>query len=584
MSWLMVNGQSVVVDGEKSVLEVVRKAGVDVPTLCYHPELTIHGACRLCMVEIQNRGIVAACHTPPEAGMVITTHSATLRRVRKMALELLLARHDRECTSCSRSGHCSLQNLAHRFGVSDVRFKQESDEHMPIDRSSIIVRDPNKCILCGECVRICGEVQTIGVYAFTHRGAKMQVTTAFDQDLAETDCVHCGQCAAICPTGALVIKPQIYEAWEALSDHSKTVVVQVAPAVRVSIGEEFGLPAGQSTMGQLISALRSLGASQVFDTAFGADITVLEETKEFFGRVESGANMPQFTSCCPAWVKYVEQFYPEFLDNLSTCRSPQQMLASLVKKNYARELDKRPDEIFMISVMPCTAKKFEAAREEFTTEGVPDVDLVLTTQELAQMIKEAGIDYASLPDTPPDQPFGFVTGAGIIFGVTGGVSEAVLRYGYETLTEKQLDDVMFSQVRGYSGLKSWELKTKDRTIRLAVVNGLGNAKKLLEDLKTGKAHFDLVEVMACPGGCIGGGGQPITNVNRQVRQERGAGLYRDDISVPVHKSEQNTAVLSVYKKWLGEPGSDLAHEVLHTTYKERVTPFHVAEKAIESKR
>ncbi|HHU61487.1 MAG: NADH-dependent [FeFe] hydrogenase, group A6 [Bacillota bacterium] len=571
MSWLLVNGQSVVLNGEKSVLDVVRKAGVDLPTLCYHPELTIHGACRLCMVEIKNRGIVAACHTPPEPGMVVSTHSAILRRVRKMALELLLARHDRECTSCSRSGHCSLQDMSSRYGISDVRFKQDQEDHLPIDDSSIIIRDPNKCILCGECVRICDEVQGIGVFGFVNRGAKMQVTTAFNQDLKETDCVHCGQCAAICPTGALVIKPQIGEAWEAISDPDKTVVVQIAPAVRVSIGEEFNLPPGESTMGQLITALRTLGVSKVFDTGFTADITVLEETEEFFERISSGEDLPQFTSCCPAWVKFAEQYYPEFLNNLSSCRSPQGMLGALVKKLYAKEQGKKPEDFYVISIMPCTAKKFEAAREELTTDGIPDVDLVLTTQELAHMIKEAGINYADLPSTPPDNPFGFVTGAGIIFGVTGGVSEAVLRLGYEKLTNKELEDVVFSEVRGYEGLRSCEIKIEDRTISLAVVHGLANAKSLLEEIKAGKAHFDLVEVMACPGGCIGGGGQPITNVDSNIRERRGAGLYRDDRTGGLQKSSHNPAVVKIYEKWLGEPGSDVAHEVLHTTYKERVS-------------
>lgn len=569
MGWLMINGKSVVLNGEKSILEVAQNAGVDIPTLCYHPELTIHGACRLCMVEVQGRGLVAACHTPPEPGMVVTTHSAQIRKVRKMALELMLARHDRECTSCSRSGHCSLQDLAHRFGISNMRFKQDKSDRFPIDDSSVLIRDPNKCILCGECVRICGEVQGIGVYAFTHRGAKMQVTTAFNQDLKESTCVYCGQCAAICPTGALVIKPQVQQAWTALGDPTKTVIVQIAPAVRVSIGEEFNLPSGKSTLGQLVSALRSLGVAKVFDTGFAADITVMEETKEFYERMQSGQNMPQFTSCCPAWVKYVEQFYPEFLTHLSSCRSPQQMLGSLVKTHYARELGKEPSDIYMISLMPCTAKKFEASREELRTEGVADVDLVLTTQELAHMIKEAGINYAALPETPPDQPFGFTTGAGIIFGVTGGVSEAVLRFGYELFMNEDLQNVVFSEVRGYEGVRSFELKMRERTLRLAVVNGLANAKTLLEELKQGKAHFDLIEVMACPGGCIGGGGQPLTNVNGKVRQKRGDGLYKVDSAGNVQKSRQNPEVIKVYERWLGEPGSILAHEVLHTTYKER---------------
>ncbi|HBN94924.1 MAG TPA: ferredoxin [Firmicutes bacterium] len=569
MGWLLVNGESVALDGEKSLLEVVQNAGIDLPTLCYHPELSLHGACRLCMVEVAGRGVVAACHTPPESGMVVKTNTAVLRRLRRMALELLLSRHDRECTSCSRSGHCSLQDLSNRFGISDLRFKHERTDHLPIDTSSILVRDPNKCILCGECVRMCGEVQGIGVYGFAHRGAKMQVTTAFNQDLAHTDCVHCGQCAAICPTGALVIKPQMQEAWKALNDENKTVVVQVAPAVRVSLGEEFGMTPGESTMGQLISALRTLGADKVFDTAFTADLTVLEETEEFLERVQSGEKLPQFTSCCPAWVKFAEQFYPEFLPHLSTCRSPQQMMGSLIKKFYAKELGKKPEDLYMISVMPCTAKKFEASREEFTTEGVPDVDLVLTTQELARMIKEAGIDYVSLPDMPPDHPFGHVTGAGVIFGVTGGVSEAVLRLGYERITETELENVAFTEVRGYNGMRKWELDLQGQGLTLGVVHGLANAKAVLDDLKAGKVHFDLIEVMACPGGCIGGAGQPITYVNRKVRQERGAGLYHDDVVTPLHKSQQNPDVLTIYEKWLTEPGSETAHEVLHTSYRER---------------
>ena len=397
----------------------------------------------------------------------------------------------------------------------------------------------------------------------------MVVGTAFGQDLSETECVNCGQCAAICPTGALAVRSQIDEAWAAINDATKTVVVQIAPAVRVAIGEEFNLPPGQSSMGQLVTALRTMGVSKVFDTSFAADITVLEETKEFIERVQSGKNIPQFTSCCPAWVKYAEQFYPEYLDNLSSCRSPQQMLGSLVKKHYSRTLGIQAEDLFMISIMPCTAKKFEAQRGEFTTDGSPDVDLVITTQELAHMIKEAGIDFPSLEETPLDQPFGFVTGAGIIFGVTGGVSEAVLRRAYEILTQKELKNVVFSDVRGYEGLRTCEVVINDIPIRLAVVNGLANAKRVLEDIRSGKVHYDLVEVMACPGGCIGGAGQPITNVNRNVRYQRGAGLYKDDKQLPIHKSQQNPAVASLYENWLGYPGSETAHETLHTTYQSR---------------
>ena len=569
MGWMMVNGKSVTLNGETSVLEVARNAGVDIPTLCHHPELSVYGACRMCVVEIEGRGIVAACHTPPEDGMVIKTNTPLVRRLRKMALELLLARHDGECTTCDRSGKCKLQEYAYRFGVHDVRF-EVTEERLPIDNSGVaVIRDPNKCILCGDCVRMCGELQGIGVLDFAHRGSKMVVGTAFDQDLSETECVNCGQCAAICPTGALTVRSQIDEAWAAINDPTKTVVVQIAPAVRVAIGEEFNLPPGQSSMGQLVTALRIMGVSKVFDTSFAADITVLEETKEFIERVQSGKNIPQFTSCCPAWVKYAEQFYPEYLDNLSSCRSPQQMLGSLVKKHYSRTLGIEAEDLFMISIMPCTAKKFEARREEFTTDGAPDVDLVITTQELAHMIKEAGIDFPSLEETPLDQPFGFVTGAGIIFGVTGGVSEAVLRRAYEILTQQELKNVVFSDVRGYEGLRSCEVVINETPIRLAVVNGLANAKRVLEDIRSGKVHYDLVEVMACPGGCIGGAGQPITNVNRHVRHQRGAGLYKDDKRLPIHKSQQNPAVAALYENWLGYPGSETAHDTLHTTYQSR---------------
>ncbi len=568
MSVLTVNNGTVELNGETNVLEIVRKAGIELPTLCYHPELTVHGSCRLCMVEIEGRGVVAACHTPPEAGMVIKTNTAVLRRVRKMALELLLARHNRECPTCFRTGNCKLQDLAHRFGISDIQLDKDK-EKLPIDDSSIIVRDPNKCILCGECVRMCGEIQGIGVLDFVHRGSRMVVDTAFGQNLKDTECVHCGQCAAICPTGALVVRTQINEAWEAINDPDKTVVVQIAPAVRVSLGEEFQLPAGQSTLGQIAAALKAMGVEKVFDTSFAADVTVLEETEEFVGRIQSLENLPQFTSCCPAWVKYAEQFYPDFLPNLSSCRSPQQMLGAILKKHFVNELNMEAKDLYVISVMPCTAKKFEAAREEFTTGGVADVDLVLTTQELAHMIKEAGIDFPTLPQIPLDEPYGNATGAGIIFGVTGGVSEAVLRLGYEKITGENLKNVVFSEVRGYSGLRSCELKINGGTLRLAVVNGLANAKKVIEAIKNGEVRFDLIEVMACPGGCIGGGGQPITNVNRQVRQTRGAGLYEEDTSATVHKSQQNPAVETLYKEWLGKPGSEKAHEALHTTYKVR---------------
>ncbi len=574
MSWVLVNGERVALNGEKSLLDVVRKAGIDLPTLCYHPELSVYGACRLCLVEVKGWGIVAACHTPPQEGMAIETNTGELRRLRKIALELILARHDRECTSCSRSGTCRLQELAERFQVHQPRFKnganRQSHRGRSIDASGpALVRDPNKCILCGECVRICSEWQGIGVLSFSQRGSHMSVSTAFDLPISETECVNCGQCAAVCPTGALVVKSHIDHVWEAFHDPEKIVCVQIAPAVRVSIGEEFGLPPGDSTIGRLSAALRRLGADHIFDTSLAADLTVLEETSEFLKRFDAGERLPLFTSCCPAWVKYAEQFYPEYLVNLSTCRSPQQMLGSLVKRYYSGELGVSPKQVVMISIMPCTAKKFEAQRPEFTTGGAPDVDFVITTQELADMIREQGLDYTALPEEPLDEPFAKPTGAGIIFGVTGGVSEAVLRRAYEVLASEPAHAVEFTEVRGFDGLRSCELSFGDRTLRLGVVHGLSNAAALLKEIQAGTVHYDMVEVMACPGGCVGGAGQPLTRGDGRVRRRRGAGLYQGDSEQEVRRAQENPAVTAFYQRWLGEPGSAEAHDALHTAYTPR---------------
>lgn len=569
MSWCVVNNERVVLNGEKSILEVVRNAGIDLPTLCYHPELSVYGACRLCLVEVENWGIVAACHTPPEDGMRIHTNTNRLRRLRKMALELLLARHERECTSCARSGSCRLQDLAERFQVDKPRFAQEANGRARDDSGLAVVRDPNKCILCGECVRVCAEWQGIGVLSFSSRGSDMSVSTAFDLPINETECVNCGQCAAVCPTGALVVKSNIDEVWQALGDPDKIVCFQIAPAVRVAIGEEFGLAPGDSTIGRVAAALRRLGADRIFDTSLAADLTVLEETTEFLKRAEAGQQLPLFTSCCPAWVKFAEQFYPEYLGNLSSCRSPQQMLGSLVKRYYSTELGADPEQIVMVSVMPCTAKKFEAQRPEFSPGGVPDVDYVITTQELAQMIREHGLDYTTLPEEPLDEPFAQATGAGIIFGVTGGVSEAVLRRAYEALAGEAANQVEFTEVRGFAGVRSCQLSLGDKTLRLGVVHGLANAAKLLEEIKAGRAQYDLVEVMACPGGCVGGAGQPISWGDSGVRRSRGVGLYEGDSQQKMRRSQENPAVTALYQRWLGEPGSAEAHAALHTTYTPR---------------
>ncbi|NLM25228.1 MAG: 2Fe-2S iron-sulfur cluster binding domain-containing protein [Firmicutes bacterium] len=569
MGQMIIDGQKVEFDKETNILEVVRKARIDLPTFCYYSELSVYGACRMCIVEIEGRGIQASCHTPPEDGLVVRTNTAKLRKVRKNILELLLANHDRECTMCERSGTCKLQDLAQRYGVRQIRFG-ERDVKLPLDVSSpSIVRDPNKCILCGDCVRVCKEIQGIGVLDFAHRGAKMMVTPAFNKQLGEVDCVNCGQCSAVCPTGALVVKSQIDQAWDAIYDDSKTVIVQIAPAVRVAVGEAFGLPVGQSTLGQITTALKQMGVDKVFDTSFAADLTVIEETREFIQRFSEKKNIPQFTSCCPAWVKFAEQYYPEFLDNLSSCRSPQQMFGSVVKRYYAQDLGLDREQVYVISIMPCTAKKFEAGREEFFVANNPDVDLVLTTQELISMIKEAGIDFASLEPTALDMPFGFATGAGVIFGNSGGVSEAVLRNAYEIVTKEELQNVVFNDVRGHEGVRDFTADLKGTEIKVAIVNGLANARQLLEDIKSGKAHYDLVEVMACPGGCVGGAGQPISQNGTNLRKERTKGLYREDQRLQMHKSQQNPMLTSLYEQWLTEPGSEEAHQALHTEYGSR---------------
>ena len=565
---MMIDGKSVEINGEKNILEVCRKAGIELPTFCYHSELSVYGACRMCLVELENGQIVAGCSTPPQAGQVVKTHTPRVQKIRRMALELLLANHDRDCTTCEKSGSCKLQDLAQRFGVREVRFGQR-DIKVDIDDSSLaLVRDPNKCILCGDCVRMCQEVQGIGVLDFAHRGAEMTVTPAFGKTMAEVDCVNCGQCAAVCPTGALVVKSQTAQVWQALHDEEKTVIIQVAPAVRVAVGEIFGLEPGQNTLGKLTAALRQMGFDKVFDTSFAADLTVMEEGTEFLQRLQKGEKLPQFTSCCPAWVKYTEQYHPEILENLSTCRSPQQMFGSLAKKYYAKELGIKPEDMVVVSLMPCTAKKFEAARPEFATDSVPDVDFVVTTQEIVQMIREAGLDYAHLEDDSLDMPFGFTSGGGILFGVTGGVSEAVLRAAHYLLLGHELDQVNFTEVRGMEGLRAAEIDVGGQKVKLAMVYGLANAKELLKQIQSGEAEYHLVEIMACPGGCIGGAGQPI-GTNSDVRQARARGIYTADKAQQLRKSYQNPLIEAVYEKWLGTPNGEAAHKALHTTYGER---------------
>lgn len=564
---IYIDNQAVEINGEKNLLQLIRKTGIDLPTFCYHSELSVYGACRMCVVEVEGQGIVASCSTPPQPGSRILTNSPRVQRVRRTVLELLLANHERDCTTCEKNGHCKLQELANRFGIRRVRFG-ERDLKLPIDNSgSSIVRDPNKCILCGDCVRMCSEVQGIGILNFSNRGSQVRVSPAFNKTMAEVDCVGCGQCTAVCPTGALVVKKEIDKAWAALHNRDLLVVAQVAPAVRVALGEEFGIPAGEIVTGKVVAALKRLGFNKVFDTCLAADLTVIEETQEFLERLERNERLLQFTSCCPAWVKFAEFNEPELLHQISSCRSPQQMFGSLVKKYWAKSLDKKPQEIFVISIMPCTAKKYEAARPEFSENKVRDVDLVLTTQELAQMIRESGLDFANLDAESFDMPLGFTTGAGVIFGASGGVAEATLRNAYEKVSGEILEQVNFEAVRGFKGLKETSVKINNREIKVAVVHGLGNVQKLIRKIKEGKAEYDLIEVMACPGGCIGGAGQPIAVT--ETKQARGHAIYKADKLSQLRKSQDNPIVARIYQNWLEKPGSDQAHRSMHTKYRTR---------------
>jgi NADH-quinone oxidoreductase subunit G len=565
---ITIDNQVVEINGEPNLLTLIRKIGIDLPTFCYNSELSIYGACRMCVVEVEGRGIVASCSTPPTPGQHILTNSPRVQRVRKTVLELLLANHDRDCTTCEKSGHCKLQELAQRYGVRNVRFG-ERDQKLPIDTSSpSIIRDPNKCILCGDCVRMCSEVQGIGVLNFANRGSNVQVVPAFNKKISEVECVNCGQCSAICPTGALVVKSETAQAWKAINDPEKLVVVQVAPAVRVALGEEFGLPPGEIVTGKMVAALRRLGFDKVFDTCIAADLTIMEEATELLGRVKAGGELPLFTSCCPAWVKYAEFFEPELLSNLSTCRSPQQMFGSMIKRYWAKEMGKDPSQVYVISIMPCTAKKFEADRPEFATDGVPDVDLVLTTQELGQMLRESGLDFKQLEPDAFDMPFGFTTGAGVLFGASGGVTEAALRAAYEMATGQTLEQVNFEAVRGFKGLKETTVDLNGQEIKIAVVQGLNNAKKLLKRIKAGEAAYHMIEVMACPGGCISGAGQPI-NTAIEAKKARAKGIYRADTLSQLRKSQDNPMVAKFYEKWLEKPNSHEAHRTLHTGYNNR---------------
>ncbi len=565
---LILDGKEVPIADERNVLELARAHGVTIPTFCYHSELSVYGACRLCLVDIEGRGIVTSCSTKPEPGMVIKTTSGEIREMRKIALELLLANHDQGCPSCPKAATCKLQDLARQMGIEKVRFKP-THKKKPLDTSSLsLVRDPNKCILCGDCVRACREIQSIGAIDFAYRGKDVEVLPALGKNLGEVECVNCGLCASVCPTGALTPRSEIDEVWVPLEDKTKTVVVQIAPAVRVALGEYFGRKPGEVTTGQMVAALKAIGFDQVYDTSFTADMTVLEEAEEFIARKLAGEKLPQFTSCCPGWVKFAEQYFPNLLGNLSSCKSPQQMFGSLAKRILPARLGVDVEDLVVVSIMPCTAKKSEARRPEFMTDGRPDVDYVLTTQELGRMIEQAGLQFDNLAPESLDMPLGFKTGAGVIFGASGGVTEAVLRYAAEKVGGVKLENVNFKQVRGDQGLREAEIVVGEISIKLAIVHGLRNARAIADSVKAGTCDYDLVEVMACPGGCIGGAGQPVS-FDHDARQKRAEGLYRVDKTLQLHKAQDNHMVAQVYEETLGDVGGHLAHELLHTHYQNR---------------
>ena len=561
MGIMTIDGQAIEFTDEPNVLSVIRKAGIDIPTLCYHSELSIYGACRLCTVEDDRGKTFASCSEKPRDGMIIYTNTPRLMRYRKLILELLLAAHCRDCTTCIKSGECHLQELAHRMGVHEIRFENVR-EIQPIDTSShAIIRDPNKCILCGDCVRMCDNVQNINAIDFAYRGTDAQVIPAFNKKIAETDCVGCGQCRVVCPTGAISIHTNIDEVWEALADKNTKVIAQIAPAVRVAIGDNFGYAKGENVMGKLVGVLHRLGFDEVYDTSYGADLTVVEESKEFIERFTSGEKMPLFTSCCPAWVKYCENKYPEFVPNLSTCRSPQQMFGAVVREYYKDPEKNEGKNIVSVSIMPCTAKKEEILRPESYTNGKQDVDYVLTTTEIVRMIRKSGIVFDKVEIEAADVPFGIGSGSGVIFGVTGGVTEAVLRRLQQGHNRVDMESIKKSGVRGDDGIKVLTYNYNGREIKAAVVNGLANADKVLQQIKNHEAEYDFVEVMACRRGCIMGGGQPV-NAGPRTRKARMKGLYDTDVNTQIKKSNENPMILSLYDTLL--KGKE--HELLHRNF------------------
>jgi iron-only hydrogenase group A len=567
-----------------TILEACAEVAIDIPTLCYLKDINREAACSICLVEVKKaKTLLRSCVTSISQGMEIFTNTPRVREARKLNLELLLAGHPKDCLVCDRNQSCELRKMAFDLGIKDLRFPKITKTQMPLDDTSVsLIRDPNKCILCGRCVAVCSNLQSVKAIDFTGRGKASKVTTFFDQGLGNSVCVNCGQCLMVCPTGAIVESDASQNVWKALSDTTKFVVVEVAPAVRAAIGEEFGMPAGTLVTAKLASALRKLGFAKVFDTQFSADLTIIEEGHELINRIKNKGVLPMITSCSPGWIKFAEHFFPEILEHISSCKSPQQMFGSIAKTYYAKKYNLDPRNMVVVSIMPCTAKKFEARRPEMQSafdywkkelnlkesEVFSDVDYVLTTREASRMIKEAGINFTALAGEDFDEPLGISTGAAVIFGATGGVMEAALRTAYEVLTGKKLDKLDFTQLRGLEGIKVAAIDIDGLNLKVAVANSLSNARILLEEIKQGKSPYAFIEIMTCPGGCLGGAGQPISN-DAAVKLKRMEAIYREDKNKPIRKSHENPAVQALYKEFLGEPLGEKSHHLLHTHYTHR---------------
>lgn len=565
---IMIDGCQVETLENTTILEAARKAGIKIPTLCYHPDQSIKANCRICVVEVEGmRLLQAACSTPVVEGMVVKTNTRLVREARRTILELILAHHPQDCLQCIRNQDCELQTLAQRYNIRNNHF-ENTVKKKPLDLTSPGVhRDPNKCIKCGRCIEVCDQVQTVSVYAKEKRGFEVGVSPVFGLGLGEVVCINCGQCILVCPVGAIYENDQHNEVWEAINS-DKHVVCQIAPAIRVSLAEEFGLEPGELEMGKIVAALRQIGFDKVMHTNFTADLTIMEEGHELLDRIKNGGKLPLITSCSPGWIKFCEHFYPDFLENLSTCKSPQQMFGALAKTYYAEKAGIDPAEIYSVSFMPCTAKKYECERPEMRSSGYKDVDVVLTTRELARMITEAGIDILHIAPEEFDPPMGLYTGAAVIFGATGGVMEAALRTVYEAVTGEILKNIEFAAVRGMDGIKEATVDLAGTEVKVAVVHTTGNARKLLDAIRSGEKFYHFIEVMACPGGCIGGGGQPIGTTNAR-RVKRLKALYHEDQELPLRKSHENPAIVQIYNEFLHQPLSQKAHELLHTHYMKR---------------